>query len=180
VKPDQEFENWIPEFAPDPRVTPKADVAKILVEIVRRDGPILTHHACRLYVQAAGYRKMGKELRSALNKDMQSAINAGDVIQEREGKSTYFKDRVVHAKGTPGVIVRSKGKRQFSEIPISEVIQVLKLIKVRSYRLHGEALHREIMSFYDTKRLTHGISEHLDLIEKIAREEDGRGTDPQE
>ena len=51
-----------------------------------------------------------------------------------------------------------------------------KFYRIKFHHLDIEVLKRRVLSFYDTKRLTQGINERLDLVAKMAREEDDCGT----
>jgi hypothetical protein len=154
------------ELLPDPRSTSKAAVAGHLVEIVEKHGPIIVHHACRLYVRGAGFRRMGKDLRSALNKAMTQAIRDGVLEKDAEPGSTHFKDNVVRKKGIPSVVIRERGNRDFSEIPVSELVAVMTKLKSEGVDCSGTELYRRVLAFYDSSRLTAKVTERLKTAER--------------
>jgi very-short-patch-repair endonuclease len=154
------------ERLPDPRSTSKATVAVNLAKIVEKHGPIIVHHACRLYVRGAGFGRMGKDLRSALNKAMTQAIQDGVLEKDAEHGSAFFKNNVVRKKGTPSVVIRERGNRDFSEIPVSELAAVMTKLKSEGIDCSGTELYRKVLAIYDSSRLTAKVIERLKTAER--------------
>ncbi|MDK1030150.1 MAG: AAA domain-containing protein [Anaerolineae bacterium] len=161
-----ELDIMVPGQLPDPRSVSKTKVTPHLVKIVEDNGPVIIQQACQLYVKGAGFLRMGKDLRSALNKVMAAAIRAGTIEEEQEPGSKFFKDRVVRKKDVPRVVIRQRGARDFGNIPVLEIVAVMKQVRVKSPGDSGEILYRKVLVFYDTTRLTQKITDRLKLAEQ--------------
>ena len=68
--------------------------------------------------------------------------------------------------GTPRVVVRSAGPRDFSEIPLSKIAAVMRELLSRTPTLEERDLFRQVLTFYGTRRLTTNIEEILRWIQR--------------
>jgi very-short-patch-repair endonuclease len=151
---------------PDPRSTEKEVVAGHLLQIIDEHGPVIVSNACKIYVSRAGYRRMGKDLSSALNKAMMSLVRGGEVNKLQELGSEYFKDAVVHRVGTPSIVVRRRGGRDFGDIPVTEIAAVIERLKNEDSALADEHLYRSVLNFYGYRRLTPKATDRIQLAEQ--------------
>ena len=96
---------------------------------------------------------------------------ADGLVQERNetGKSG-LKERVLRRAGSPPVVVRPRGHREFVEIPSSEVATVMLRLEEKNPSLHATDLHRAVLEFYAMKRMTTNIEQRLTWIESQRRQ----------
>ncbi len=73
--------------APDPRTAATAVVADGLCQIIEVEGLLLAKRAYDLYLRGCGIRRLGGEIRTALNRGLAKAIRDGRVISERAGRN---------------------------------------------------------------------------------------------
>ena len=158
------YQFWQPRTLPDPRSSGRIDRATALKEIIEAEGPIKVKRAYRLYAQACGIRRVGREIRSRLNQALHSLVRAGEVEVGIEGPEAGQQNGVVYLKGTPKVLVRKGGNREFWEIPPFELAAVLSM-KARSSSWSGnEDLYRQVLAHYGIKRLTRNMLTEFDRI----------------
>ena len=75
------------------------------------------------------------------------------------------------------VVVRPRGQRQLVGIPLSEIATLMLRIQQKTPTMAGEILHRAVLDFYDTKKMTQNIRQRLEWIEKqrdVLTTDDGR------
>jgi very-short-patch-repair endonuclease len=139
----------------DPRTVSTGAVAEGLCRIVEVEGPMLAKRAYDIYLRGCGIKRMGGELKSAMNKALASAIRQGRVISEDEKGKGGLLFSVVRMKGSPPVKVRRRGPRTFDEIPPSELLAVGRCVSERQHIEAGTDEHlRAILECFDLKRLT--------------------------
>ena len=149
---------------PDPTEALVSDLIPALVEILGVEGPIGAEQLYGIFVKAAGRHRVGRQSRSALNKAVSKAILDGRLQERNEISQGGFKDRVLCTTGSPSVLVRPRGDREFVEIPASEVAAVMLRLERRDAALSAEALHRVVLEFYDTRRMTTNIQRRLQWV----------------
>lgn len=156
------------ECGPHPHIASAQEVADGLVKIVRVEGPMLARRAYDIYLRACGVKRMGGELKSALNKALQRAINQGAIEKEDERSKGGLLYSIVRVAGTPHVVVRLRGPRDLEEIPPSELQYVAKWIaRSRDYESGSVPHLRAILEQFDLKRLTDQTTAILrDAIER--------------
>jgi len=156
------------ECGPHPHEASVQEVADGLVKIVRVEGPMLARRAYDIYLRACGIKRMGGELKSALNKALQRAINQGAIEKEDERSKGGLLYSIVRPAGTPHVVVRMRGPRNLDEIPPSELQYVAKRIARSQGYESGSVPHlRAILEQFDLKRLTDQTTAILrDAIER--------------
>ncbi|MBN2784302.1 MAG: DUF4011 domain-containing protein [Pontiellaceae bacterium] len=139
----------------DPRETDTETIAAGLLEIVRIEGPMLAKRAYDTYLRCCGIKRMGKDIRSLMNRALQSAVNRNAVIKEDEwncGGSLYS---IIRLPEQDAVRLRTGGGRTIDEIPPGEIRAVSDRILSASNLIRESEEHiREILNFYGLKRLT--------------------------
>jgi hypothetical protein len=75
------FEGWA---GPDPRAGDVGAVVDGLCRIIEVEGPMLAKRAYDIYLRGSGIKRLGGELKSAMNKALMAAIRQGRVISEKE------------------------------------------------------------------------------------------------
>lgn len=153
----------------DPRTVSAGAVAEGLARIIEVEGPMIARRAYAVYLRNCGIRRMGHELRSAMNKALASAIRQGRVVAEDEfGKRGLFHS-VVRLNGHPPVRPRRRGPREFTEIPPSELQAVARqLTQARDVVSGSDAHLRATLECFDLKRLTTQTgSALLEALERV-------------
>jgi hypothetical protein len=146
----------------DPRTVGAGAVADGICRIVAVEGPMLAKRAYDVYLRGCGIKRMGHELKSSMNKALAVAIRQGRVIAEDETGRGGFLYSVVRVKGTPPVVLRSRGPRVFEEIPPSEILTVARYLAERqNLDVGGDEHLRAILECFDLRRLTTQVSKTL-------------------
>ena len=136
-----------------------------LVEIVRCEGPIVSTRLLQTYVRAAGWHRVGPEMRRALLAAVSQARGDGLLEVRQELPRSY--DRafdVVRLVGTDEVRPRSRGDRTFHEIPPSEVGYLMRILQRDRPDASREELFRMTLSSLELTRLTGGVQAALEAI----------------
>jgi very-short-patch-repair endonuclease len=155
----REFEG---RAGPDPKLGTPAQIAAGLRKIVDVEGPMLAKRAYSIYLRGSGYRRMGGELKKAMNKGLNHAIRGGSIVKEDELAKGGLLYSIVRAPGSPGVVLRTRGPRDFEEIPPSELQLVARrLARDEGLDLGSEAHLRAVLEFFDLKRLTVQVNTRL-------------------
>lgn len=149
---------------PDPTVANPADLIPGLIEIIDAEGPISTGRLYRVFVKRAGKSKVGRQVRSTLNKALWKAIRDGSVDERDEAVRDGMKERVVRIAGSSPIVVRGRGNRDFHEIPPSEVATVMTQILQQNAEFDTETLYRRVLDFYEIRRMTVKIKKRLESI----------------
>lgn len=105
----------------DPRSVSREELADGLCRIIEVEGPMIARRAYRVYLRACGIRRMGNEIKSAMNKALSRAIRKGQVLAVNEPGVTGVTHSTVRLAGAPLVKIRTKGRRRFSELPPDEL-----------------------------------------------------------
>lgn len=140
---------------PDPRTATLSEVSAGLRNIIEVEGPVLGKRAYDVYLRGCGVRRMGGGLKRTMNRALQMAIATGQVVSEDEYDKGGLVFCTVRSKETPPVVLRSRGPRDFAEIPPSEVQYVARRLAMdEGFDLGSEVHVRAVLSFYQLKRLT--------------------------
>ncbi|HSV74602.1 MAG TPA: AAA domain-containing protein [Chthonomonadales bacterium] len=152
----------------DPRGVGTSVVSEGIVRIVEVEGPVVAKRAYDIYLRGCGIRRMGHELKSTMNKALESAIRQGRLASENEGTEGGLLFSVVRANGSPPIRLRTRGPRSFEEIPPSELQVVATYLAERDGPSSGSDEHlRAILECYDLKRLTTQVGVRLlEILEK--------------
>ena len=119
-------------------------------------------------------RRLGGELKSAMNKALAAAIQQGSVVSENEPGKTGLIFSTVRSKGSPSVRLRCRGPRTFEEIPPGELRAAGRGLSDTLGLEPGSDEHlRAILELFDLKRLTAQVGTRL--LEILDRAEDVPG-----
>jgi hypothetical protein len=111
---------------PDPRDASPANVRSHVLEIIRRDGPLLRSSVQRLYLRGCpGVSRLGKEIQRVLNRSVGVLLASGEVVLENELGGSTQEGQVLRVANTPRVRPRAVGQRSLEEIPPSELMSWL-------------------------------------------------------
>ena len=179
-------------LAPDPRTASASLIADHLLPIIEREGPITVDRAFRLYIKASGSSKVTKKARVPLEQalwrlDLRGQLDR-DEIARGDDKD---KQAVIRLSGTPAVIVRELGDRSLYDVPLNEVVELMRRVRrglqgpgggqalspyvaavvsrSGSGGLGSEQLKRAVLATYGLTRMTQAanryLSEALQLLE---------------
>ena len=144
----------------------RAKLVELLVEIIEVEGPVVAERVYKLANKSAGSNRLGKNIRTCLNRAITSAMRQGQVIQSDpldDGGLLFTTLRLPHQ---PVVVVRTRGPREsLRHIPPEELRSVL----ANAARRTGstEERYRSALAQYEFKRLTEKTWEFLQRCEQI-------------
>ena len=158
------YARWAPRPVPDPRTAGIDTIVELLVEIVEAEGPMFCSVAYRIYVKAAGLQRVGREIRSNLNRAVAAAVRRGLIASANELGTRDQVNQVVRKMGVPPVRLRTRGPRSFHEIPPSEVVALVRELRAATPMLEGEELLGAVLQVWEVGRTTSRIRERLTEI----------------
>jgi very-short-patch-repair endonuclease len=152
------FSDYV-EYAGPPGIDPRnagADtVSDSIIRIIEVEGPVIAKRVYDIYLRGCGIRRMGRELKSIMNKALAHAIREGRIVSVDEAEKGGLLFSVVRVKGSPPIRVRTRGPRTFDEIPPSELNAVARYLAESHGLSFGSEEHmRTILDWFDLKRLT--------------------------
>lgn len=152
----------------DPRMTSESLISEGILRIVEVEGPVVAKRVYDIYLRGCGIRRMGRELKSIMNKALAHAIRQGRVVSVDETGKGGLLFSVIRVKGSPPIKLRTRGSRTFDEIPPSELNAVARyLAGFDSISLGSEEHMRFILEWFDLKRLTKQVEASLrEIISK--------------
>jgi hypothetical protein len=144
---------------PDPRTVNVGAVADGLCQIIDVEGPMIAKRAYDIYLRGCGIKRLGGELKSAMNRALATAVRQGRVVSENApGKSGLILS-TVRSKGAPALKPRRRGPRSFDEIPSGELRAVGQYLSDILIMTPGSEEHlRAILESFDLRRLTPQVS----------------------
>jgi len=153
----------------DPRTANKTIVSDGIFRIVEIEGPVVAKRVYDTYLRSCGIRRMGKDLKSLMNKALAYAIQQGRLVSVDELDKGGLLYSVVRVKDSPPISLRTRGQRTFDEIPPSELNAVARYLAECHGLLVGSEEHmRAILELFDLKRLT--VQVDMTLREIITKE----------
>ncbi|MDE0368822.1 MAG: hydroxyacid dehydrogenase [bacterium] len=149
------YTEWEETGLPHPSATHPFGAVPGLRRIIETEGPVTTDRAYKVYIRGSGSTRVTKLARSKLDQAVNRLLAQKQAqIDElgSPGDSEY--QRVLRVPGSAPVVVREIGSRDLYEVPMNEVVALMR------QRLEGfpRASHEELMRFvldtYGWKRLT--------------------------
>jgi hypothetical protein len=135
---------------------------------------MLAKRAYDIYLRGCGIRRLGGELKSAMNKALAAAIQQGRVVSENEPGKTGLIFSTVRSKGSPPVKLRCRGPRTFEEIPPGELRAAgRRLLETLGLESGSDEHLRAILELFELKRLTTQVGTRL--LETLDKPEDAPG-----
>jgi very-short-patch-repair endonuclease len=152
----------------DPRIVSVDAVAEGLLRIIEVEGPIVAKRAFDVYLRGCGIRRLGSGIKSSMNRALASLVRQGKVLTEDESGKGGLLFTVVRLVGREPVVLRTRGSREFDEIPPSELHVLGRFIASRDQIASGSDLHlRSVLEFFELKRLTTQVG--TTLLEAMER-----------
>jgi very-short-patch-repair endonuclease len=150
---------------PHPRGASPVVVADNLCRIVEVEGPMLAKRAYDIYLRGCGVRRLGNELKSAMNKALVRAIQEGRVVAENEPGKSGLIYSTIRIKGTSAVKLRTRGPRTFEEIPPRELrAAAIHVFETKSMEWGSDEHLRSMLELFELKRLTTQVGTRLSEI----------------
>ena len=136
---------------------------------------MVCHRAYRIYADAVGIKRIGKQIRSKFNRAMRKAIEMGVVEEHNDYGTSDQINKVVHIVGTPSVIRRERGDREIKEIPPSEIAEAMREIIEHIFSEEVEdkdVVFRQVLVSYELKRKTQNAIKALDCAWQIYKQQE--------
>ena len=147
---------------PDPRTASQAELASLLADIARQEGPVVAIRAYRLINRASGRQRLTTPARRSLNRACAAAVRNGHVVAanplDRKGQVQL----VLRSPGSPNVILRERGPRELDELPPDEIAVLLRSLCEADGTMEPETLKRQVLDRLRWVRLTRNVSAFLD------------------
>lgn len=158
------YRNWTRRELRDPRFSSIDELLEALLEIIREEGPMPCHRAYRLYANAGGIKRVGRQIRKRLNRAIAKGVRKGLIEERNEYGSSDQINKIVFVAGEEAVVLRTRGGRSLAEIPPSEVAELMKKKLEASDDLNDEELFRSVLDFYGAKNMTAQVEKRLQWI----------------
>ena len=140
----------------DPRTVSESLVSEGIVRIIEVEGPVVAKRVYDIYLRGCGIRRMGRELKSIMNKALAHAIRQGRIVSVDETEKGGLLFSVVRVKDSPPIKLRTRGPRTFDEIPPSELNAVARYLAEFDGLSFGSEEHmRAILEWFDLKAADH-------------------------
>jgi len=158
---------WRQTSLPDPRSSTLDEIIRGLLAIISVEGPMVCHRAYFIYVKAVQADEdpiegVPRTIRQKFNEAIRKAICEGKLedCDEHNAEDDVFR-WIVRKTGTPSVIVRKRGSRDFDEIPPMELGAMMKYVYSQNPSQSSDDLLRVVVERYDLGQLTPSIREKL-------------------
>lgn len=139
----------------DPRNADGVEISEGLCSIIEVEGPMLVKRAYDIYLRGCGIKRLGRELKSTMNKALQHAVRQRRIVIEDELNAKGDIHSIVRITDTSQIILRKRGPRSFEEIPPSELLIASHIaLKEDSFHKGSDEHLRAILELFDLKRLT--------------------------
>jgi hypothetical protein len=160
------YRHWVKRPLRDPRIATIDETLEGLLEIIRAEGPMPCHRTYRLFADAAGMKRVGRQIRRFLNRAIAKGVRKGQIEQRNEYGSTDQINKIVFAAGEEATVLRTLGGRQLGEVPPSEVGELMRKRLEAADSLSDEGLFRSVLEFYGAKNMTVQIMRRLKWIKQ--------------
>jgi hypothetical protein len=161
---------WEEHPTGDPRGTARAEIMRVILEIVEAEGPMRASRAYALYNRASGGKKLTSVARAPLSSAVYWLAQENRLALTRKDDIPWQDDDLIRLPDTPPVKVRELGPRTLEEVPLDEIAELAK--RLRAARgIDGETeTKRAILSTYGLMRLTSRADEYMGLALGLAGE----------
>ena len=153
------YHAWQPRMLPHPDTTSVSGIIAGLADIVAAEGPVHAHRAYRTYILAAGGFRVGRDMRRMFHSATRQAIRSG-AFQQLGDYLSAQDEKTIYIAGKPPVLVRELGPRQLSEVPRSEVSELIRHLDLED--APDDVVKRAVLNAYGLVRLTERTSQYLD------------------
>lgn len=161
------YASWRETALPDPRSATLEEIIHGLLGIISVEGPMVCHRAyfiyARLFEKASPpLEGVPSPIRQKFNAAIRKAIREGKLEDRNEHNAEDDVYRwIVRCPGTPSVIVRKRGNREFNEIPPAELGAVIKYLHRQKISKDTDQLLQAVVELYDFGQMTSNLRENL-------------------
>jgi hypothetical protein len=159
---------WEEHPAGDPRATSRAEIMRVILEIVAAEGPMRASRAYALYNRASGGRKLTSVARAPLSSAVYWLAQERRLLLTRKDDIPWQDDDLIRLPDTPAVKVRELGSRTLEEVPLDEIAELAKRVRAARGDLDATEMKRALLSTYGLMRLTARADEYLGLALGLA------------
>src|SRR3954451_3099509 len=159
---------WEEHPTGDPRATSRAEIMKVILEIVAAEGPMRASRAYALYNRASGGRKLTSVARAPLSSAVYWLAQERRLLLTRKEEIPWQDDDLIRLPDTPPVQVRGLGPRTLEEVPLDEIAELARRLGAARTTTDPTELKRAILSTYGLMRLTTRADEYLGLALDLA------------
>lgn len=145
----------------DPRETPRPRLMDAIEAVVAVEGPILATRVYAVVNRAGGSRKLTNVARAPLSsalhwlaRDRRVELTAPDEVAGQG-------EEVVRAPDAPPVRVRELGPRELTEVPLTEIAELMRRLRAAHTATRPNELKRAVLDAYGLRRLTARADEYL-------------------
>jgi len=145
----------------DPRETPRPRLMDAIEAVVAVEGPMLATRAYAVVNRAGGSRKLTNVARAPLSsalhwlaRDRRVELTAPDEVAGQG-------EEVVRAPDAPPVRVRELGPRELTEVPLTEIAELMRRLRAAHTATRPNELKRAVLDAYGLRRLTARADEYL-------------------
>lgn len=145
----------------DPREAPRPRLMDALEAVVAVEGPILATRAYAVVNRAGGGRKLTSVARAPLSsalhwlaRDRRVEVTAAEEVAGQG-------DDIVRAPDAPPVRVRELGPRDLTEVPLTEIAELMRRLRAAHTATRPNELKRAVLDAYGLRRLTTRADEYL-------------------
>ena len=162
------YTEWEAREVGDPRSTPRAAIMEAMLEIVGTEGPMTATRAYSLYNRASGGRKLTSVARAPLSSSVYWLAQERKVVLVRKDEIPWQDDDVVRMPDSPAVRVRELGPRALEEVPLDEIAELIRRLRVARGISEPTEVKRAVLGAYGLVRLTARADEYLGLALGLA------------
>ena len=152
------YQIWTECVLPHPDTAPVSEVVAGLLNIVAAEGPVHAQRAYRVYTLAAGGLRVGPEMRRAFHSATRRALFTGS-LQQLYDEILSQDEKTLYLPGKPSVLVRELGPRQLSDVPRSEIAELITYLSLEG--ADPDVVKRAVLNAYGLIRLTVRTSQYL-------------------
>jgi hypothetical protein len=145
----------------DPRETPRPRLMDALEAVIAVEGPMLATRAYAVVNRAGGGRKLTNVARAPLSSALQWLARDRRVELTAADEVAGQGDEVVRAPDAPPVRVRELGPRDLTEVPLTEIAELMRRLRAGHTATRPNELKRAVLDTYGLRRLTARADEYL-------------------
>lgn len=150
----------------DPKYLTEQEIRTDLVRIVTVEGPATEATVIDRYRIATRYGRFKGPTRDLVVSALRGAAERGILHAQPDYPGAEV--MVYSVPGQPETRVRTRGPRDLSEVPMGEiVVHAMEVIR-SGMPLRDEAFYRQILDFFELKRLTEQARNRLDIAFELA------------
>ncbi len=162
-----EYTAWVGHGLQDPLSAPSNVIDRALIEIVEKEGPIVTPRLFRIYTQGSGKRRTGRRIRKKLSQSVNRLVRRMAIVREHHDVGPRDQVAVLRLPNQKSGVVRTLGGRTLSEVPPTELgalmAQIMDVFHIRASSSH-EPIFRRVLDFYGLKKLSSKAQMYLSTV----------------